>query len=74
MNLEQLEDPRTIGAVLVAIATFATVLTVAMPLVSTDKLDKRMRSVASERERIARASARSSTRARRVCATSRRPT
>ncbi len=52
MNLEQLEDPRTIGAVLVAIATFATVLTVAMPLVSTDKLDKRMRSVASERERI----------------------
>ena len=52
MNFEQLEDPHTIGAALVAVATFATILTVALPLVSTDKLDKRMRSVATERERI----------------------
>ncbi len=52
MTFDQFEDPHNIGAALVAIATFATVLTVALPLVSTDKLDKRMRSVASERERI----------------------
>ena len=52
MTFEQLEDPHTIAAVLVAIATFATILTITLPFISTDKLDKRMRSVASERERI----------------------
>ncbi len=52
MNMEQLQDPHNIAAALVAIATFATVVTIALPLVSGDKLDKRMRSVASERERI----------------------
>jgi tight adherence protein C len=36
----------------VAIAASATVLTVAMPLLETDVLAKRMKSVASERERI----------------------
>ena len=52
MTFDQFEDPHNIGAALVAIATFATIITVAMPLLSTDQLDKRMRSVASERERI----------------------
>jgi tight adherence protein C len=52
MTFEQFEDPHTIGAALVAIATFATIVTIAMPLLSTDQLDKRMRSVATERERI----------------------
>ncbi len=48
----QLTDPHTLASILIAIATFATVLTLAQPLLSTDKLDKRMKSVASERERI----------------------
>ena len=52
MNLARLTDPHTVAAFLVAVATFATILTIALPLVSGDKLDKRMKSVASERERI----------------------
>jgi tight adherence protein C len=52
MDLVHLTDPHTIAAILVAVATFATILTVAMPLISGDKLDKRMKAVASERERI----------------------
>ena len=52
MTAAEIMDPHTIAAVLVAIATFATILTVALPFISTDKLDKRMKSVASERERI----------------------
>jgi tight adherence protein C len=35
-----------------AVAAAATVITLAMPLLSTDQLDKRMAAVASERERI----------------------
>ncbi len=50
--LQQLADPHTLASILVAIATVATVLTVAQPLLSTDRLGKRMKSVASERERI----------------------
>jgi tight adherence protein C len=38
--------------VLVAIATMVTILTLAMPLLQTDALARRMKSVASERERI----------------------
>ncbi len=52
MNLALLTDTHTIAALLVAVATFATILTIALPLLSGDKLDKRMKSVASERERI----------------------
>ena len=52
MTFTEIQDPRNIAAALVAVATFATILTVALPLLSTDKLDKRMRAVASERERI----------------------
>jgi tight adherence protein C len=37
---------------LVGIATIATILTLAMPLLQTDTLGRRMKSVASERERI----------------------
>ena len=52
MNLSTLTDPHTIAAALVAIATFATIITITLPLISGDQLDKRMKSVASERERI----------------------
>ncbi len=45
-------EPHTLAAILVAVAVFATVLTLAQPLLVTDKLGKRMKSVASERERI----------------------
>ena len=45
-------EPRTLASILVAIAVFATVLTLAQPLLVTDKLGKRMKNVASERERI----------------------
>lgn len=37
---------------LVALATFATILSVAMPLLDREPLEKRMRAVATERERI----------------------
>ena len=42
----------TILAALVAIATFATILTLAMSLFDSDKLGRRMKVIASERERI----------------------
>ncbi len=45
-------DRQTILAALVAIATFATILTVAIPLLETDRLGRRMKIIASERERI----------------------
>ena len=50
--LNSLADPHTLATILVAVATFATILSVALPMVSPDRLDKRMKSVASERERI----------------------
>ena len=50
MNLHL--DLHTLAAMLVALATFATIITVALPLMSGDQLGKRMKSVASERERI----------------------
>lgn len=45
-------DRQTILSIFVAIATVATILTVAMPLMQTDVLGRRMKNVASERERI----------------------
>ena len=36
-------EPRTLASILVAIAVFATVLTLAQPLLATDKLGKRMK-------------------------------
>ena len=45
-------EPRALASILVAVAVFATILTLAQPLLVTDKLGKRMKNVASERERI----------------------
>lgn len=45
-------DPNVLLAVSVGIAIFATVLSFAMPLLSSDKLDSRMKAVSVERERI----------------------
>src|SRR5437764_4487845 len=45
-------DPRFMAMVFAAVAAVATVLTLAMPLIATDTLGKRMKSVALEREKI----------------------
>ena len=45
-------DPQFMVVLLTAIAVFATVITLAMPLVSGDNLDKRMKYVSHEREKI----------------------
>lgn len=47
-----LSNPHTSVALLVGIAAVATVITVALPLLATDQLGKRMKSVAVERERM----------------------
>jgi tight adherence protein C len=48
----KLTDPQFLLSVLVAIATIATILTIAMPLIEPDTLGERMKAVATERERI----------------------
>lgn len=48
----KLTDPEFLLGSLVAIATMATILTTAMPLIETDTLAQRMKAVATERERI----------------------
>jgi tight adherence protein C len=50
--LFSLWNRQAILSILVAIATMATILTLCMPLLQTDSLARRMKSVASERERI----------------------
>ncbi len=50
--LEKLHDGHFILSVLVGIATIAAILSVAMPLLETDMLPRRMKMVAVERERI----------------------
>src|SRR5580765_4080657 len=45
-------NSKQITALLAAVAAIATVLTLAMPVLSPDVLDKRMKSVALEREKI----------------------
>ena len=50
--LEKLNDPRFLAMVFAAIGAAATVLTLAMPLVATDSLGKRMKAVAIEREKL----------------------
>lgn len=50
--IEKLHDTRLMLMLFAAIAAAATVMTLAMPLLATDSLAKRMRSVATERERI----------------------
>jgi tight adherence protein C len=48
----KLTDPQFLVSILVAIATIATIFTVAMPLIETDALSERMKAVATERDRI----------------------
>ena len=48
----KLTDPQFLLSTLVAIATMLTILTIAMPLIESDTLSQRMKSVATERERI----------------------
>jgi tight adherence protein C len=50
--IEKLHDPKMVAAIFAAIAAIATVITLAMPLLAGDNLDKRMKSVALEREKM----------------------
>jgi tight adherence protein C len=50
--IDQVSNPRTMAMLFAAIAAIATVLTLAMPLLATDSLGKRMKSVALEREKM----------------------
>ncbi|HXX25910.1 MAG TPA: type II secretion system F family protein [Pseudolabrys sp.] len=50
--IENAINPSTLTMLFAAVAAAATVLTLAMPFVFADPLDKRMRSVALEREKI----------------------
>jgi tight adherence protein C len=50
--VKRASDSHFVVSVLVAIAVIATILTLAMPLMSTDTLARRMKGVANERERI----------------------
>ncbi len=50
--IDMLRDPVTLMAILVSLAIFATVLSLAMPLLSSDRLPARMKAVADEREKI----------------------
>lgn len=50
--IERLYDPHFVAMVMAAIAAMATVITLAMPLLSSDTLSKRMNAVAIERDRI----------------------
>jgi tight adherence protein C len=49
---EHLNDPHFLAMVLAAVAAIATVLTLGMPLLAGDTLEKRMKSVALEREKM----------------------
>jgi tight adherence protein C len=50
--MEKMHDVRLMTMLFAAVAAMATILTLAMPLLSTDQLSKRMRAVATEREKI----------------------
>src|SRR5689334_2001628 len=50
--IEKMHDGHLLAMILAAIAAGATVFTLVMPLLATDVLAKRMKSVADERERI----------------------
>ena len=50
--IEQLLDPHVLTVLFAAIAACATVITLAMPLLVNDTLNKRMKAVALEREKI----------------------
>ena len=50
--VERMHDTRFLAMLFAGIAAAATVITLAMPFLATDGLDKRMRAVALEREKI----------------------
>src|SRR5712692_714488 len=50
--IEKLNDARFLAMIFAAVGAIATVITLAMPLLVTDSLTKRMKSVALEREKI----------------------
>ncbi len=50
--IDKLHDTRFLAMLFAAIGAIATVLTLAMPLLATDTLERRMKSVAIEREKI----------------------
>ncbi len=50
--IAKLSEPQTVAALLAAFAAGATVITLALPLVEGNTLNKRMKGVADERERI----------------------
>lgn len=52
MDIYAILDPTFTIPLLVAIAAFATIVTLAMPLLGQDRLRSRMRQVATERERL----------------------
>src|ERR671936_487039 len=50
--IDKLHDTKFLAMLFAAIAAGATVITLAMPLLAGDNLEKRMRTVAIEREKI----------------------
>jgi tight adherence protein C len=50
--MEKATDPRFMGTVLAGVAAAATAFTLAQPFLEPDRLDKRMKAVGRERERI----------------------
>ena len=50
--IDKLHDTRFLAMVFAAVAAIATVITLAMPLLAPDNLNKRLKSVAVEREKI----------------------
>ena len=50
--IDAVSNPRLLTMAFAAVAAIATVLTLAMPLLATDSLSKRMKSVALEREQL----------------------
>jgi tight adherence protein C len=50
--IEKLHDTKLVAAIFAAIAAMATVITLAMPLLAGDNLNRRMKSVALEREKM----------------------
>src|SRR5579863_3522702 len=50
--IDIVNNPRLLAMIFAAVAAVATVLTLAMPLMATDSLAKRMKSVALEREQM----------------------
>jgi tight adherence protein C len=50
--IDTIRDPVFLLSVLVAIAAFGTVISITMPLLASDKLNSRMKAVATEREKI----------------------